>query len=58
MGAEVTGIAGAVLGKDYYRRETVRLEAQQFWQRSFKYAGAIMEVANIGHTRLKVWTDL
>ncbi|GLU33538.1 hypothetical protein WKR88_27565 [Trinickia caryophylli] len=58
VGAEVTDLSRKLLGNSFYGEWEDFIGPSQFKELRFKYAGAIMEVANIGHTQLKVWTDL
>jgi len=58
VGSEVTDLSRKLLGNSFYTQWEEAIEPNQFKELQFKYAGAIMEISNIGHTQLKVWTDL
>jgi hypothetical protein len=58
VGTEVTDLSQKLLGPSFYEPWEDKLKPNEILELRFKYVGAIMEVTNVGHTRIKVWTDL
>ncbi|MED5620241.1 hypothetical protein [Ideonella sp. BN130291] len=58
VGTGVTDLSRKLLGPSFYQPWEGELKPHEIKELRFQYVGAIMEVTNIGHTHIKVWTDL
>lgn len=58
VGSEITDLSRRIFGGSFYESWEGDIKPLDILKQRFKYAGAIMELTNIGHTRLKAWTDI